>query len=273
MKFSLFWFSFSMALLLFGVPSNKPVMAQSAEESATVDEIIGNTDNWIGKTVNLTGTIDELKDDNTFTLEGDNYFDSDRVLIINNSGEPLPELPDEKTTIRITGEVDTVEGGKYFDFEGTQIDLPESSIEEYENKPAIYADSIILAPDPVEIVETPANFYDREVAVTGKVAEVLDDNAFTLKEFSLKSDRNLLVLNMTGEPMPESDADVLVKGQVKAYDREQLEQEYGYGEDLSVYITDDSNSESGETAVLIVEEIQAADVDLTNVDVDVDVSP
>lgn len=255
-----------MSLLVFGV-SNK-VVAQSAQETATVEEIINNTDNWIGKTVNLTGIIDELQDDNTFTLEGDNYFDSDRVLIINNSGEPLPELPAENSAIRITGKVDTVEGKEYFD-----ESVPEGSIDEYETKPAIYADSIVLAPDPVEIVETPANFYDREVAVAGKVADVLDDNAFTLKEFSLTSDRNLLVLNMTGEPMPESGADVLVKGQVRAYDREQLEEEYGYGEDLSVYITEDSNSESGETAVLIVEEILPTEVDPSNVDVDVDVNP
>lgn len=269
MKYSLFWFLFSLALLLpFEVHSNKQAIAQSAEESVTMEEIIDNTDNWIGKTVTVTGKIDELKDNSSFTLEGDNYFDSDRILIINESGRDLPELPEENIALRITGRVDRVEGVEYF--EDTQANVPEGIADEFEAKPAIYADRIVLAPDPVEVVETPSNFYDKDVAISGKVADILDENAFTLKEFSLTSDRNLLVLNMTDEPMPESGADVLVTGQVRAYDREQLEQEYGYDEDLSVYITNDSKDESAETAVLIVEEISPTEVNPSQVEVDID---
>lgn len=270
MKYSVFWLLFSLASLLLGVHSNKPAIAQSTEQtdSATVEEIIDNTDNWIGKTVTITGKIDEVKDDSSFTLEGDNYFDSDRVLIINDSGAALPEMPKENITLRITGRVDQVQGIEYFD-SSTGADADDSTINGFEDKPAIYADSIVLAPDPVEIVEAPADFYGKNVAVAGKVAAVLDDNAFTLKEFSLNSDQNLLVLNTTGESMPESGAEVLVKGTVRAYDKEQLEQEYGYDEDLSVYVTDESENESAETAVLIVEEIAPTDVNPSQVDVDV----
>ena len=267
MKYSAFWFLFSLALLLpLQINSSKQVHAQSSSENSTLENIIDHTDNWVGKTVTITGTIDELKDDNTFTLEADNYFDSDRLLIVNESGEPLPELPEENITLRITGRVDTVGTEEYY--EGTELNVPEGVADEVGEKPAIYADSIVLAPDPVEIVETPSNYYDRDVAVAGTVAEVLDENAFTLKEFSYTSDRDLLVLNTTGETMPQSGADVLVRGQVRAYNREELEQEYGYGEDLSIYVTNSSESE-GATAVLIVSEISSTDVDPSNVDVDV----
>lgn len=271
MKYSLFWFLFSLALLLpFGVHSNKQALAQSAEGSATIEEIIDNTDKWIGKTVIIEGTIDEIKDDSSFTLESDAYLDSDRILIYNRSGEPIPELLEKNITLRITGRVDTVGTEEYY--EGTELNVPEGISDEVGDKPAIYADSIVLAPDPVEIVEAPSNFYGRKVVVAGKVADVLDDNAFTLAEFSLTSDRNLLVLNMTGEPMPEGGAEVLVKGEVRAYNREKLEQEYGYGEDWSeIYVSDESDEEYTETAVLIVEEISPADVNLS--DVEVDVSP
>ena len=263
MKYSRFWFLFSLAVLLpIGVEGNKQAVAQLEEGNATMEEVIDNTDNWVGKTVTVTGKIDEMQDDSSFTLEGDNYFDSDRVLIINKSGAPLPELPEENTALRITGKVDMVEGTEYFS------DVAENIGDEFEQKPAIYADSIVLAPNPAEIVETPASFYEREVAVAGKVADVLDNNAFTLKEFSLNSDRNLLTLNTTSEPMPENGADVLVKGTVRAYNQEELAQEYGYDEDLSVHVIDDSESD-GDTAVLIVEEISAADVDLSEVEVDV----
>lgn len=269
MKYSVFWFLFSLALLLpIQINSSKQVHAQSSD-SSTLENIIDNTDNWIGKTVTITGTLDELKDDNTFTLEADDYFDSDRLLVVNESGEPLPELPEENITLRITGRVDTVGTEEYY--EGTELNLPEGVADEVGERPAIYADSIILAPDPVEIVETPSSYYDRDVAVAGIVADVLDENAFTLKELSYTSDQNLLVLNTTGESMPASGADVLVKGRVRAYNQEELEQEYGYNEDLSVYITNDSEDESeSATAVLIVEEISATDVDPSNVDVDVD---
>ena len=269
MRYSVFWFLFSLALLLpFEVHSNKQAFAQSTEGNATMEEIIGNTDNWVGKTITITGTLDELKDDNTFTLEADGYFESDRLLIINESGAPLPELPEENITLRITGKVDTVGTEEYY--EGTELDLPEGVADEVGERPAVYADSIVLAPDPVEIVETPSNFYDRDVAVAGQVADVLDENAFTLKEYSYNSDQNLLVLNTTGEPMPESGTDVLVKGQVRAYNKEELEQEYGYDRDLAVYMTDDSQ-DTGAAAVLIVEEISPTEVNPS--DVDIDVSP
>lgn len=265
---SIFRFLFSLALLLrFEVWGNRQAIAQTQEINATMEEIIGNTDNWIGKTVTITGTIDEQKDDSSFTLEADNYFDSDRILIINESGEALPELPEENITLRITGRVDTVGTEEYY--EGTTLDVPEAIADEVGDKPAIYADSIVLAPDPVEVVETPAKFYGRDVAISGKVADVLDENAFTLKEFSYTSDQNLLVLNTTGEAMPQSGADVLIRGQVRAYDKEKLEQEYGYSKDLSVYVTDESENESGETAVLIVEEISPTNVDPSDIDVDV----
>lgn len=210
-----------------------------------------------------------MQENSTFTLEGDNYFDTDRILIINESGEPLPDLPEENINLRITGKVDTVSTEEYYS--DTEANLTDGIANEVGNKPAIYADSIILAPDPVEIVETPANFYDREVAVAGKVADVLARNAFTLKEFSLSSDRNLLILNQTGEPMPESGAEVLVRGTVRAYNQEELEQEYGYDEDLSAYVvTDDGESESSDTAVLVVEEISPTDVNLSDVEIDID---
>ena len=264
MKYSLFWFLFGLALMLpFEVQSNKQAAAQSTKKSNTMEEIINNADDWVGKTITITGAIDERKNNHSFTLEGDNYFDSERILIINESGEPLPELPTENTNLRITGKVDEVKGGEYFD------NPPSEITNEFETKPAIYADSIVLAPAPMEIIATPANFYEREVAVLGKVADVLDDNAFTLKEFSLDSDRNLLVLNTTGKPMPESGADVLIRGTVRSYNQDELEQEYGYDQDLGVYIIDESGSEPEDTAVLIVEEISPADVDLSEVEVDV----
>lgn len=267
MRYLVFGFLFSLALLLrLEIHDNRQVYAQSSAENSTVENIIDNTDNWVGKTVTITGTVDELKDDNTFTLEADDYFNSDRLLIVNESGEPLPELPEENITLRITGKVNTVGTEEYY--EGTPVDVPSGIADEVGDKPAIYANSIVLAPNPVEIVETPSSFYNRDVAVSGQVADVLDENAFTLKELSLTSDQNLLVLNTTDEPMPQSGADVLVKGQVRAYNQEELEQEYGYNEDLSVYVTNDSE-EAGKTAVLIVEEISPTDVNPSKVDIDV----
>lgn len=56
MKYSLFWFLFSLALLLpVQLYSNKQAVAQSDEANSTMEEIIDNTDHWIGKTVTITG--------------------------------------------------------------------------------------------------------------------------------------------------------------------------------------------------------------------------
>lgn len=239
-------------------------MAQQMQTESTIEEITDSIGKWLGKTVTVTGTIENVREGSTFTIENEAYLDSERILVINRSEEPIPELPAENIALQVTGTVEEVKSTEFV--EGIDADLSSSVPDDLKDKPAIFADSIILAPDPREIIEIPANFYGRNVAVEGKVAEILGDNAFTLAQLSyaLSEDKDLLVLNMTSESIPANGAEVAIKGEVRPYDRQQLERDYG-----EQIFSEELDAKYANAGVLIVESISPANVDLTNVEVDV----
>ncbi|HHP7232349.1 MAG TPA: hypothetical protein ACFCUY_15990, partial [Xenococcaceae cyanobacterium] len=229
-----------------------------------IDEVRANTDQWLGKTITVTGTVEQLLEGSAFTMENEAYLDADRLLVINRSGEPIPELPETDIALQVTGRVAKVDQAEFI--EDIDVDFPATAVDEFTNQPAIYADSIILAPDPKEVIETPANFYNREVAIEGEVAAVLNSNTFTLAQhsYALPEDRDLLVLNLTSEPIPAEQAEVVIRGVVRPYDRQQLEQDYG--EQLFTAESDEKYTNAG---VLIVESIAEADIDFSEVEVEV----
>ena len=125
---------------------------------------------------------------------------------------------------------------------------------------------LFLLPPPREIIEIPCNFYNQKVAVDGEVAEVLNENMFTLAQhsYALPEDENLLVLNTTSESLPNNTDKVSIRGIVRPYDRQQLQQDY----DAKI-LTEDLDEQYTNAGVLIVESISPSDVDFSEVDVDV----
>ena len=214
--------------------------------------------------VTIKGTIEYIQNDSSFTIENQAYFDSDRILVINSSGEPIPELPEENIALQITGKVEKVNPAEFF--EGMEVELPADLPAELRDKPGIYANSIVLAPDPRKIIEIPSNFYNRKILVEGEVAEVLNDNIFTLAQhsYALPEDKDLLVLNATSEPLPANTDKVSIQGVVRPYNRQRLEQDYG-----EQILTENLDEKYTNAGVLIVESISPSDVDFSEVDVDV----
>lgn len=262
-NYALFWFLLGAAVLLpFGV-NNSQTNAQPAGANVTLEEVTSNTDKWLGQTVTVTGTIENIQEDSTFTIEDEAYLDSERVLVINRSGEPIPELPEENIALQVTGKVEKVDRAVLV--EGIDEELSSGIPDELQNKPAIYADSIVLAPAPREVIEVPANFYGRKVVVNGQVAEIINNNLFTLaqRSYALPEDKDLLVLNPTSEPLPSDRSEVSIVGEVRPYNRQQLERDYGeiFSDEL-----DEIYSNAG---ILIVESITSGDVDSSEAEIDV----
>ncbi|MGV2829914.1 hypothetical protein [Myxosarcina sp. GI1(2024)] len=253
------------ALLPFGIDSSRQAIAQQEQPDATIEGITDSTGEWLGKTVTVTGTIENVQEGAAFTIEDEAYLDSERILVINRSGQPIPELPAENVALQVTGTVERVKATEFI--EGRDVNLSSDNVpSDLMNKPAIFAESIILAPDPREVIEVPSNYYNREVVVEGKVAEILSDNAFTLAQLSyaLPEDKDLLVLNLTSEPMPTDQAEVSIKGIVRPYDRQQLERDYG-----AQIFTEELDEKYSNAGVLIVESISPVNVDASEVEVDV----
>ena len=71
----------------------------------TLEEVTANSDTYYGQNVTLTGTIRNFLSGYSFVLAEDAVIDSDAVLVLNNSGQPLPPTFAEGVEVTITGRI------------------------------------------------------------------------------------------------------------------------------------------------------------------------
>jgi len=215
--------------------------AESAPERETSDgstnvqteEIAENTEGYIGQIVTVRTEPIEKVGDNSFTVNDEQFFGSDPILVINASGEPLL-LPEDGVEVQVTGEVRNFlisEVDQEFD-----LTLDPTLYEEYENQPVIIAQSIALAPEPGEISANPEQYYGETLAVTGEVGDIQSEGTFTLDEDRLLGSEDLLVIyaqpkagSSASEAVPTTvtdDEQVAVTGVLRPFIVSELERDY-----------------------------------------------
>ena len=104
-----------------------------------------------------------------------------------------------------------------------------------------------------EVSEDPEGYYNLEIALEGEVDEIRNDYAFTLKEDQLIGGDDLLIINASGEPIPEADEKVVVTGMVRPYVKADFERDYDLTWDLDVQ--EEIEAEYTEKPVLVVDSI------------------
>ncbi|MBE9170183.1 hypothetical protein IQ238_22560 [Pleurocapsales cyanobacterium LEGE 06147] len=268
------WKNISISILLFSVASilltekdnSLQVMAQEIIHNVTVEEINEKAERLLGQTVTVKGAIEEIKSGSAFTIEDERYFSAERILVINRSNESLPELPERDIPIQVTGKIDKLERAQIV--RNQDLDLSPDIVAVFQERPVIYADTIVLAPDPDEVTEDPQSYYGRQVAVQGKVEEILGANAFTLAEDKLKEGKNLLVLNLVAEPMPAEGEKVLVTGMVRSFNATELEQDYDLNGERQ--LPRELETEYSQQVVLIVDSIQPSNFDASEPELDLE---
>lgn len=256
-----------IAIPLFTTARNTNYFQVTAQESrprVTPEEIVEQTQKLIGKTVTIRGAVDEIKSESVFALADELYFGGQRVLIIDRSGI-LPELPENDIEVQVTGKVDRVITSNTL--ENQDLDLSPDVVRLYKDRPAIIAESIILSPSPGEITENPQNYYNIPVAVKGKVEEVLDNNTFTLSEYNLGGGKDLLVLSVAPQSTPETNAEIFARGSVRPFSLAELEREYNLN--LNPELKQRLQSEYSQQAVLVIDKITPAEVNLSDPEVDI----
>jgi hypothetical protein len=191
----------------------------------------GGNEIVVGQEVTVRAMVQEEISDDTFVLEAEDGTD---ILVINSPGQPYV-LPTDDTPIQVTGEV--------VEFVVTDVeseyglDLEDELYVDYENQPAIVAQSIALAPTPEQLAEgETAPFYDQVIAVEGDVGGIYSPNTFSLFEEGWIDDVGLLVIGadeplMSEEFGLEEGETVTVTGRLADFDIAVLEQEYDLGWD------------------------------------------
>ena len=112
---------------------------------------------------------------------------------------------------------------------------------------------MVLSPEIEEVSEEPENYYDLEIALEGEIDEIRNAYSFTLETNELFEGDELLVINATGEPIPEDDQTVVVTGIVRPFIKADLENDYDLTWDLDVQ--QEIEAEYSEKPVLVVDSI------------------
>ena len=186
-------FALGLMTILVGACAENAPERETSDGSTNVqtEEVAENTEGYIGQIVTVRSAPVEKVGDNSFTINDEQFFGSEPILVINASGEPLL-LPEDDVEVQVTGEVRNFlisEVNQEFD-----LTLDQNLYEEYEDQPVIIAQSIALAPEPGEISDNPEQYYGETLAVTGEVEEIQSEDTFTLQEEQLLGADNLLVI-------------------------------------------------------------------------------
>ncbi|MGQ4649330.1 hypothetical protein [Lyngbya aestuarii] len=206
---------------------------QQGRTNATTEDVADNTANLIGKEITVRSEVEQAVGNSGFVLEANEADGSQPILVINSTGTPFV-LPGEGIPIQATGEVAQFVTADVEQQYG--LDLEENLYVDYENRPAIIAKSLALAPTPEDLYEAPAGYFDKTIAVEGDLRKLeATPNAFALFEEGWVDDIGVLVVaaNPTvqtkGVPLQEGE-NVTVTGVARQFSA-QLVQEAGLGWD------------------------------------------
>ncbi|MBF2046874.1 MAG: hypothetical protein EDM05_56750 [Leptolyngbya sp. IPPAS B-1204] len=221
--------------LLAGCETPERQAATPGQTNVTTEDVAENTNRYIGQIVTIRSEPIDKIGPSTFTLEDQQFFGSEPVLVVNASGRPFV-LPEDGVDIQATGEVRNfviADVNREYN-----LGLDANAYTEYENRPAIIAQSLAVAPEPGELTSNPQQYYGQQLAVTGEIEEIQGANAFTLDEDQLIGGQELLVIRANpataNQPAIEDGETVAVTGTLRPFVVAELEREYGFSWDTGI---------------------------------------
>ena len=121
--------------------SQPVIFATYMVASPEIEEVSENPEAFYGQEISVQGEVDEIRNEYAFTLQEDELFEGDDLLIINATGEPIPT---EDETVVVTGMVRPYIQSEFErDYDLTwDLDIQEEIEAEYTEKPVLVVDSI-----------------------------------------------------------------------------------------------------------------------------------
>lgn len=221
------------------------------EGNVTTEDIAEDTEDYIGQTVTIRSDALQTIEPATFAVEDQAFFGGENIVVVNASGEPFV-LPETDAEVQITGEVTKF---VLADVESVyNLDLDPDLYVDYEDKPAIIAQSLALAPEPGEITSNPTEYYGETLAVTGEIEEVYGRGVFTLDEDELFGGEDLLVI--VNSPVMTSVYEgetVAVTGELRSFVVADIDRDYDLDWDLD--LQQELEVEYSDRSVLIVDKV------------------
>lgn len=222
----------------------------------TPAEVVEKTSRLRNEPVTVRGEIERLESNLAFKIKDKAMFATEEILVIDRSGKSLPKLPKgEDATLQVSGEL-----SKFTWFDAVNeynLDLPKNELTQYENRPVIYADRVVLSPSPGEISQEPEDYYYKTVAVKAEVEDIKGYGVFTLEENAILGGRDLLVILPYGLQMPRENKEVIVTGMLRPFTMANFERSYNLTWDLD--LKKEIEAEYTNRPVLIAKEVATID--------------
>ncbi len=248
----------ALTTAIFSIKNNDRTIANPQENinNLTPEEVLENTSRLTNERVTVRGEIEKLESSLAFKIKDEAIFNTEEILVIDRSGKSLPKLPEgEDTILQVSGEVSRF---NWFDAVSKyNLDLPRNEFIQYENRPVIYADRVVLSPSPGEISKEPEDYYYKTVAVKAEVEDIKGYGVFTLEENAIFGGRDLLVILPYGVQMPRENNEVIVTGMLRPFTMANFERSYNLTWDLD--LKKEIEAEYTNRPVLIAKEVSTTD--------------
>lgn len=193
-KFTHVWTYRAIAVLvLMALSACTRVNPNSSNPGTTISKIAEQPNTkLIGKTVTVSGEVEEVISPQAFIIEGDRFFNDPELLVLNLSGSPIVN----DSNIQVTGKVRQFLKSEIEREVG--VNLAQELAAKFTDKPVLMATELTLTPEPGEVAEEPAPFIGKQVTISGKVENVIAPNLFTLDDQELIGGKELLVVGNAG---------------------------------------------------------------------------
>lgn len=189
---------------------------------------LDNVEDLVGRAVTVRSMVQETLGATGITLT----TDGEPLLVVNATNVPFTS-PDaaigEEVPVQVTGEVVQFVLADVENEYGLELD--ENLLVDYEQQPAIIAESIAWAPTPEQLATNPEAFTNQVIALEGDVRDVVSDSTLTLFEEGWIDDYGILVVGVDSSLKAEDFAlqegeTVVVTGSTQPFDADALQQKY-----------------------------------------------
>jgi len=216
-----------------------PEAARGDFPFVSVGQIDVNHEAYLGQRVTVWGEVDEQLGPNTFRVDEGKILDvAGELLVVVPKGAPRPDTLEHETNIAVTGVVQQFVAADFERDYGVLFDDP--GIEaEFEARPILIADIVYNRASVSDIDDDAEAYLGNRVTVLGDLTEQLDERTFRLDDPALLGGDDILVF-MRDQAMAAAVGDeILVTGEVRAFNREDMADEFGYAWDNAVFEFDD----------------------------------
>ena len=215
-------------------------------------EITENVDRFIGKSVLVRNDMAQKVGTKGLILDKDRLFDGEAILVIDISKTTLEIIGDKTPEILVDGRVERLDLNRVEQKYG--LKLEPGAYNQYEGKPVIIANSIMLSPDPEDLTANPEIYYGKSLAIKGEVDDINDYGIFEIDEEKAFGGEDLLVLQSNSEIQLNEEQAVIAYGVLRQFAIEDLERDYNLGWNSSIRAQIDA--EYVNKPVLVTNEIQ-----------------